>query len=339
VTTFARSRGGAGSTPLEVPPRRRAARRRVVLMALAVLTLAAVSLFLTYDVVGSWEYALKMRSRRLGAMVVVAVAVAVSTVLFQTVTNNRILTPEIMGFDRLFVLIQTLGVFLLGASTVTTADPRVRFAVEVVVLVAFGAGLYRVLFGRTERDVYVLVLLGVVLGTLFTSLTLLVSRLIDPNEFLTLQDLMFASFNSVDRQLLATSAAVVAVVVAWVLRLLPRLDVVALGRDTAIGLGVDHRRVINQALLAVAVLVAVSTALVGPVTFLGLLVANLARQLLGTHRHAWVLPGAALLAVLALAGGQLVLEQVFGFDSSLSIVINFVGGIVFIALLIREPRQ
>ncbi|MDT0274464.1 iron chelate uptake ABC transporter family permease subunit [Blastococcus goldschmidtiae] len=317
----------------------RTVRRRRTLVVLAVLAAGAVAAFLTYDVTGSWEFALERRALRVAAMAVVAVAVAVSTVLFQTVATNRILTPEIMGFDRLFVLIQTLGVFFLGAGTVTSADPRLRFAIEVVALVAFGAGLYRMLFGRTERDIYVLVLLGVVLGTMFTSVTLLVSRLIDPNEFLTLQDLLFASFNSVDRQLLALSAAVVAVVVGWVLRLLPRLDVVALGRDTAIGLGVEHRRVVNQALLAVAVLVGVATALVGPVTFLGLLVANLARQLLGTHRHAWVLPGAALLALLALVGGQFVLEQVFGFNSALSIVINFVGGIVFIALLIREPRQ
>jgi iron complex transport system permease protein len=202
-------------------------------------------------------------------------------------------------------------------------------------MVVFALALYATLFGRTERDVYVLVLLGVVLGAMFGSLTLLVSRLIDPNEFLTLQDLLFASFNGVDRQLLVLSALVVGIVVAAVWRLLPRLDVVALGRDTAVGLGVGHRRVVNVALGAVAVLVAVATALVGPVTFLGLLVANLARRLLGTHRHAWVLPGAALLAVIALAGGQLVLEQVLGFDSALSIVINFVGGIVFIALLVR----
>ncbi|MCZ2849625.1 iron chelate uptake ABC transporter family permease subunit [Modestobacter sp. VKM Ac-2978] len=317
----------------------RSARRRRTVVVLGVLTAAAVVAFLTVDVTGSWDYALQQRSRRLAAMAVVAVAVAVSTVLFQTVVNNRILTPEIMGFDRLFVLIQTVGVFLLGAGTVATADPRLRFVVEAVVLVLFGAGLYKVLFGRTERDVYVLVLLGVVLGGLFTSLTLLMSRLIDPNDFLTLQDMMFASFNSVDRQLLLLSAVVVGAVVLAVWRLVPRLDVIALGRDTALNLGVEHRRVVNRALLAVAVLVAVSTALVGPVTFLGLLVANLARQLLGTHRLAWVLPGAALLALLALVGGQLVLEQVFGFNSALSIVINFVGGIVFIALLIREPRQ
>jgi iron complex transport system permease protein len=309
-----------------------------VLAALAVLALVAVGAFLTVGVTGSWEFALRLRSRRVAAMVVVAVAVAVSTVLFQTVTNNRILTPSIMGFDALFVLIQTAGVFVLGASTLTGADPRLRFAVEVAALVGFGAVLYRLLFGRSQRDVHVLVLIGVVLGTLFSSLTLLVSRLIDPNEFLTLQDLLFASFGSIDPDLLGLSAVVVTLTVVAVLRLLRQLDVVALGRDTALNLGVDHRRVVNQALLAVAVLVAVATALVGPITFLGLLVANLARQLLGTHRHAWTIPGAGLLAVIALVGGQLVLEQVFGFNSSLSIVINFVGGLVFIALLTREPR-
>ncbi|MGY1748588.1 iron chelate uptake ABC transporter family permease subunit [Modestobacter sp. SYSU DS0511] len=316
----------------------RAARRRRVLLLLGLVALVCAGLFLTVGVTGSWEFSLRLRSRRLAAMVVVGIAVAVATVLFQTVTNNRILTPSIMGFDSLFVLIQTVGVFWFGAGTLAGTDVRLRFLVDLVALVAFGALLYRMLFGQTQRDVYVLVLVGVVLGTLFTSLTLLVSRLIDPNEFLTLQDLLFASFNGVDPQLLTLAAVIVAAVLVGVVRLVPRLDVVALGRDTAVGLGVDHRRVVAVSLLAMTVLVGVSTALVGPITFLGLLVANLARQLLGTHRHAWALPGASLLAVIALVGGQLVLEQVFGFNSSLSIVINFVGGIVFIALLTREPR-
>jgi iron complex transport system permease protein len=322
-----------------VPAAVRETRRRRVLGALVVLAGVAGALFLTVGVTGSWEFALTLRSRRLAAMVVVAVAIGCSTVLFQTVTNNRILTPSIMGFDSLFVLVQTAGVFFLGAATLTGTDPRLRFAVEVTALVAFAAALYGSLLGRTRRDVHLLVLIGIVLGTLFSSLTLLVSRLIDPNEFLTLQDLLFASFGSIDPQLLGVSAALVAGTLLGVWRLLPRLNVVALGRETALGLGVEHRRVVNLALVAVAVLTAVATALVGPITFLGLLVANLARQLLGTHRHAWSIPGASLLAVIALVGGQLVLEQVFGFTSALSIVINFVGGIVFIALLVREPRQ
>ncbi|WP_211347019.1 iron chelate uptake ABC transporter family permease subunit [Saccharothrix australiensis] len=309
---------------------------------LALLALAAAATVVAFCVIalrGNWEYALAIRARKVAAMVVVGSAVAVSSVLFQTVTNNRVLTPGIMGFDSLFVLIQTLVVYFFGALALSSADPRLLFAGQVVAMVVFAGALYRWLFDRRSRDLYVLVLVGVVCGTLFSSLSSLASRLINPNDFVVLQDTLFANFNSVDRDLLAVSAVLVAVVSLWVVRLFPRLDVLALGREHALNLGVDHRSVVNQVLVAVAVLVSVATALVGPITFLGLLVANVARQLAGASRHRVVVPASALLAVVALVGGQLVLERVFALDTALSVIINFVGGIYFIALLIREAKR
>ncbi|WP_298459517.1 iron chelate uptake ABC transporter family permease subunit [uncultured Cellulomonas sp.] len=112
------------------------------------------------------------------------------------------------------------------------------------------------------------------------------------------------------------------------------VDVPALGRERAIGLGVDHQRRV-QTVVVVAVLVSVSTALVGPVTFFGLLVANLAHLLVRTHRHRAVLPAAVLLGVLCLVGGQVVLERVLGLDSSTGVVVEFLGGIAFLVLLLR----
>jgi iron complex transport system permease protein len=164
-------------------------------------------------------------------------------------------------------------------------------------------------------------------------------RIIDPNEFVVLQDRLFANFNSVDGNLLAVSAAaVIAVsVIGW--RLMHTYDVLALGRETAVNLGVDHNRVTSVVLMLVAILVSVSTALVGPVTFFGLLVANLAYQIAGTHKHRFILPVASLLAIICIVGGQLVLERIFAFDTALSIVIEFVGGIVFLALLIRGTAR
>ncbi|MBB5960650.1 iron complex transport system permease protein [Saccharothrix tamanrassetensis] len=309
---------------------------------LALLALAAVATVVAFCLIalrGNWEYALTIRARKVAAMVVVGCAVAVSSVLFQTVTNNRVLTPGIMGFDSLFVLVQTLVVYFFGALALSSADPRLMFAGQVVAMVVFAGALYRWLFDRRSRDLYVLVLAGVVCGTLFSSLSSLAARLINPNDFVVLQDTLFANFNSVDRNLLAVSAALVAVVSLWMVRLFPRLDVLALGREHALNLGVDHRSVVNQVLVAVAVLVSVATALVGPITFLGLLVANLARQFAGVSRHRVVVPASALLAVVALVGGQLVLERVFALDTALSVIINFVGGIYFIALLIREAKR
>ncbi|WP_083501698.1 iron chelate uptake ABC transporter family permease subunit [Sphaerimonospora mesophila] len=314
-------------------------RERRTLAVLVVVAAAVLVGFCTIGLVGNWEYALGIRLRKLATMIVVGYAIACSSVIFQTVTGNRILTPGIMGFDALFVLIQTLIVFFSSGLALTAADPRLLFAGQVVTMVVFASALYRWLFGRRSRDLYVLVLAGVIFGTLFSSLSSLASRLINPNDFVVLQDTLFASFNQVDPGLLLLSVLLVPAMTAWAARLFARLDVVALGRDHAIGLGVDHSSVVNRALVAIAVLVSVSTALVGPITFLGLLVANLARQLTGTYRHRVLVPAAGLVSVIVLLGGQLVLEQVFSLNTALSVIINFAGGVYFIALLVRESRR
>jgi iron complex transport system permease protein len=184
-----------------------------------------------------------------------------------------------------------------------------------------------------------MVLVGIVFGTLFRSLATFLQRVIDPNEYLIVQDRLFASFSAVDPGLLAVCTVVVVAVFAWVWSARRDLDVVALGQPTATALGVDHRTLVLKVLAACALLVSVSTALVGPITFFGLLVANLAYLVMGTHRHTYLLPGAALLGVITLVGGQSILEHGFGMDTVLSVIVEFVGGIVFIMLLIRGGKR
>ncbi len=306
-----------------------------VLLILTALAVCVVALFMTLDARGRWDFILKFRGVKVLTMVLVAYAVAVSTVLFQTVSHNRILTPSIMGFDALYILIQTSLVFAIGSAGLTSVDTRFLFAFNVTAMVLFSSLLYRWLFSGTSRSIHLLVLVGIVFGVLFRSLSSFMQRIIDPNEFVLLQDWLFASFNNVDGNLLAVSAAMVLAVsvIGW--RFMHAYDVLALGRETSINLGLAHNRVATIVLILVAILVSVSTALVGPVTFFGLLVSNLAYQIAGTHKHRFVLPVAVLLAVICLVVGQLVLERVFAFDTALSIIIEFLGGIVFLVLLIR----
>ncbi|AWU96591.1 iron chelate uptake ABC transporter family permease subunit [Azospirillum ramasamyi] len=322
-----------------MPPDRRSLPPAVLIAGLGGLAAASIVLFMTVGAKGSWSFILTFRGTKVAAMVLVGYAIAMSTVLFQTITNNRILTPSIMGFDALYRLIQTVLVFQLGSATVAVLDPRLRFGAEVVAMVAFSWLLYRWLFSGSLRGLHLLMLVGIVFGVMFRSITSFLYRVIDPNEFLVLQDRMFASFNRVDGQLLAVSALVVLAVSVAVWRKAGVLDVLALGRDAAINLGVDHRREVMWVLVMVSVLVAVSTALVGPVTFFGLLVANLAYLLVDTHRHRVILPVAALIAILVLMGGQLVLERLLGFNGALSIVIEFLGGIVFLIILVRRAAR
>ncbi|AXV18432.1 enterobactin ABC transporter permease (plasmid) [Neorhizobium sp. SOG26] len=284
---------------------------------------------------GNWGFVLSFRGTKLFALILVAYSIAVSTVLFQTITNNRILTPAIMGFDWLYMLLQTLFVFVLGAAATSAIDARLMFAIEVGTMLAFSLVLYRFMFSGAVKDLHLLLLIGVVFGTLFRSLSGFLQRLIDPNDFVVLQDRLFASFNGVDSNLLLISTLFVAGASALGLRIFHTFDVMSLGRETAISLGVDHRRVTMTVLAIVTVLVSVSAALVGPVTFFGLLVANLAYILMPTGKHRFVLPAAILLAVICLVGGQTILERVFAFDTALSIVIEFAGGLFFIFYLLR----
>jgi iron complex transport system permease protein len=302
---------------------------------LLAVTVAVVCFFLFFDLKGNVGYILPRRAIKVAAMLLVAVAVGVSTLLFQTVTANRILTPSIMGCDSLYILVQTVLAFTLGAAAVVAAPPTLQFGVEVLLMVVFSALLYRWMFTGATRSLHLLLLVGVVLGSLFRGLSSLLQRLMEPSEFIILQDLFFASFNNVDPALLGVSAGIVAVVCAVVWRARHTLDVLALGRDVAINVGVDHRKVVMRVLLGCSLLVAVSTALVGPVTFFGLLVVSLGYQLCRGFSHSWLLPIVVLIGAVALVGGQLLLEQVFGFSTALSVVIEFTGGILFLYLLLK----
>lgn len=310
-----------------------------LLGVLSLLAAACCVAFLTIGAAGQWDFVLVHRGARLAALLLVAHAVALSTVLFQTITHNRILTPSVMGFDALYVLIQAVLIFTLGAQQLGGIDPRLKFVGEVVLMVGLSGLLFRWLFSGAAGSLHMTLLVGIVFGVLFRSLTSFVVRLIDPNEFMVLQDRMFASFNMVPAQLLSAAALAVALVSVAVWRMRHALDTLALGRELAINLGLDHQRLVRRVLVLVAVLVSVSTALVGPVTFFGLLVANLAYQLAGSHRHRVVLPAAGLLGAIFLVGGQVVLERVFSFGTALSVVVEFLGGLMFIALLLRRGAR
>ncbi|RWO55934.1 iron chelate uptake ABC transporter family permease subunit [Mesorhizobium sp.] len=309
---------------------------RLVIMA-AVAVLVGVA-FMTIGLRGDLAFVVELRAARLAAMVLVGVAVAVSTVVFQTVCANRIITPSIMGLDALYVFCQTALVFALSGFGVAGIDPRLHFLGNFTAMTSLALALFLPML-RQRFDLTLMLLTGVVLGVLFRSLTTLLARLLDPNDFAVLQGTVFASFNAVepDLLLLAGLITVVGVAIAWRARHV--LDVLALGTDTAIGLGVAWRGTAAGLLVVVAALVSASTALVGPMAFLGLLVVSLAERIVGTDRHAILLPAAALTAIIVLVGGQTILQHALGGEGSLGIVVEFVGGIVFLAILFAGGRQ
>ncbi|MGY1988012.1 iron chelate uptake ABC transporter family permease subunit [Blastococcus sp. SYSU DS0669] len=311
----------------------------VRLAVLGAVVLGLTALYLFTDVPGSLAFAVEIRSLALAAMLVVAASVGVSTVVFHTITQNRILTPAIMGFDAFYLLISTVIVFVAGSASFLAADELTLWLVQVAVMVTFSVALFTWLFGGKRRSIHLMLLVGIVLGTFFRAVTEWMQRMLDPLDFQVLSDAMFASLTRPDELLLVLTAALVVLGCAAVVPLLRTLDVLTLGAPAAVGLGVDHRRVVMALFTVVSVMVAASTALVGPILFFGLIVANLAYPYARSFRHAWTLPTAVLIGMVCLLGGQLVLDRVFDFGGTLSTIIEFAGGLFFLYLVLRKGAR
>ena len=306
--------------------------KRVII--LLVLALVCITCFMTINLKGNINYILMHRTWIVLTMILVAFSASTSTLLFQTLTNNRILTPSIMGFESLFVLIQTIIIFFIDIQGIPFIGVIGKFIFESLVLIFFSLFLYQGLLTKLKQNLHLVLLIGIVLGTLFRSFSNLLQRLMTPTEFAVLQSRIFATFTRAEPVLILFSLAIVTVIglVLWQMRY--RFDVLALGRDNAISLGLDYQKNVSIILSLVSILVAISTALVGPFTFLGLLIANLAYSVSGSSQHRYLLPTAFLLGIIFLVGGQMFLERVLNMVGALSIVIEFIGGTLFIFLLL-----
>lgn len=306
------------------------------LLLLAMIALCVIVIFMTINLKGNIQYILIHRGLILATMLLVAFAAGVATVLFQTVTNNRILTPSVMGLEALFILIQTMLIFFIDANGFRFLGITGKFLCESALLVLFSVFLYRWLLTGVGINLHKVLLIGLVCGTLFRSISSLMQRLLSPGEFAILQGRVFATFTRAAPEVIAVSAGIIVIVGLIIWRMRHCLDVIALGRNTAINLGVAYQKKITAVLLLVSLLVAISTALVGPLTFLGLLIANLTYPIVGSFRHQYLLPGVFLLGTITLVGGQLLLERVLNMSGTLSVIIEFIGGALFIYLLIKK---
>ncbi|MEZ8793257.1 iron chelate uptake ABC transporter family permease subunit [Vibrio splendidus] len=311
---------------------------KIAILAIASLCMAAVFVGqgLTWD---NYEFFLSLRLPKLLSIVLAAVAISASSLVFQTITNNRILTPSILGFDGLYLLVQTVLLFVFGSASFWVIDSIANFSMSVTVMILFSFALFHFYFKSKRNNVFTLLLIGIVCGSVFSSLANFLAMLIDPNEFAVLQNVMFASFNNVKGELVYLSLIPLGLSLLGLWLLAPKLDVLWLGVDNATSLGVNTKRLTQITLVIVSVMVAVSTALVGPVLFFGLITVSLARQIFKSYQHRVLIIASSLLAVVLLVSGQWFIEKVMAFETTVSVIINLVGGLYFMFLLLRTRIQ
>lgn len=315
-------------------------RRKLALMVFLVVVAAAAYLFSDVSFANErlFRYAMKIRIPKLIVMLVTAAAIGGASIVFQSVINNTIVTPCLLGMNSLYTLIHTAVVFVAGSGSFLVVNGNISFAVDLVLMGVAATIIYSYLFRKTNHNILYVLLIGTVLTSFFGSIQSTLVRVMDPNEYDGLLASLVASFSNINSEIIVFAVLLLAVLIFALRRELALLDVLTLGRDQAVNLGVDYDRAIRRLLLGVALCIAIATAMVGPISFLGLIIANLSRQLLKTYRHSQLIAGAALFGMIVLAGGQMIVEQVFVYAVPVSVFITVGGGIYFLYLLLGKRR-
>lgn len=323
---------------------KRAYRKNIIkLIVIALIAIIIVAAFLFIGVKFHnhklLRYAMKLRIPKVIAMIITAFAIGAATIIFQSVINNTIVTPCLLGMNALYTLIHTSVVLVLGSGSILFTNDNLSFLVDLVLMGIIATVVYSWLFKMTGHNVLYVLLVGTVLTSFFSSIQSTLTRVMDPNEYDTLLTSLVASFSNINSEIIIFSVIILALIGVIFRKELALLDVITLGKEQAINLGVDYDRCIRRLLLAVTLCIAVATAMVGPISFLGLIIANISRQLLKTYRHTQLIAGAALMGVIALIGGQFIVERVFVYSIPISVFITVAGGIYFLYLILKGSRH
>lgn len=309
------------------------------LVILAVIALVTIAAFMTYGVKFHnprlLRYAMKIRTPKVIAMVITAFAIGGATIVFQSIINNTIVTPCLLGMNALYTLIHTSVVFVLGSGSILFTNTNLSFIVDLALMGVIATIVYSWLFKMVGHNVLYVLLVGTVMTSFFSSIQSTLTRIMDPNEYDTLLTSLVASFSNINTEIIVISIVILLVILFVFRKELRLLDVITLGKDQAVNLGVDYDRCIRRLLLMVTLCIAVATAMVGPISFLGLIIANISRQLLKTYKHTQLVLGSALTGVAALIGGQFIVERIFVYSIPISVFITVAGGIYFLYLIVR----
>ena len=321
---------------INVTQAQRANRRKLVLLTVLVIGVCGAYLLINAypEKPKLFRYILSLRIPTLIAMLISAFSIGSASIIFQSIINNRIVTPCLLGMNSMYTLVHTVVVFAAGSGSVLATNANLSVGVDLLVMSLSATFIYSFIFKKTGNHVLYVLLIGTVLSSFFGSIQSTMIRVMDPNEYDTLLTTLVADFNNINMEVITFSLIILIVLVIFLRKDLVLLDVITLGKNQAINLGVDYDRTIRRLLLGVVLCIAVATAMVGPISFIGLIIANLSRQLLKTHRHIHLITGSVLMGMIAMIAGQMISQHLFSYAVPISTFITIGGGIYFLYLLL-----
>src|SRR5690554_371021 len=278
---------------------------------------------------------LSRRSIQMLAIIISVVLIAISSLTFQTISNNRILTPSILGFDAIFIITQTLLVALFGGLSIYIVNEYINFAIATILMIGIIGIMFISVLRKNKNNIVLLLLLGLVITSFSSSMTNFIQVFMNPDEFQQVVSLTTVNINAINTNLVLISIPILIIILVLFSLENKYYDVMSLGEDHAINLGVNYNKKSNLTIIYITISMAVATALVGPLSFLGLIVVNSAKELFKTNKHKTLMITSSLIAVTIILGGQVILE-LLTFKTPVTVVVNLIGGLYLIYILIKE---
>jgi iron complex transport system permease protein len=273
----------------------------------------------------------------LAGMGLSAALIAALSLAFQTVTGSRVLTPSMIGFDSVFIATQTILVFVFGASTPLFANSAFNYLLSAGLMMAVSAGMYGIILRKNKNNVVFLLLFGLILSGIVRSGVNYIEVLMDPGEFQQVRSATSVTVNNMNTAIIFITAPLMILLTVIMLSRHRVYDVISLGEADAVNLGINYTAELHVNLLIIAAGMSVVTAMIGSLTFLGLIAVNISREIFKTCRHKVLFTGAALTACLILIAGQALVE-LLEYAVPVTVIIDLAGCSYMFYLILRENR-
>ena len=311
-----------------------------ILSVMVVLLVAAYLLIPTKNSSTVSNFILQRRFLKLLVMVIVSCAIPISTISFQTVVQNRFLTPGVLGIESLFVFIQSGLYYFESLVGVKVEQSVIIYSVTIAIQIGLLLLLMNASKGMMLSNFKVLLLLTMAFSMLLRNASTFLQVLMDPNEFDKLQSSLYPSFQKMNAQPLLIYGALIlfGILIMVLFRLRHMLDVLHLGVDGARMLGINTKRLSNVVIIIVIIMTSLSTILVGPLQFLGFMIANLSYQLTKEYKHGVLWLFSSILGLVIVLSAQLIVERVFLLTIPISVFIEGIGGVLYLILLVKGEK-
>jgi len=292
----------------------------------------------TWDDYVIWD----IRLPRIVSAILAGFSLGIAGAVMQCILRNPLGSPFTLGTSNAAAFGASIGIIALSGGSIifgqSVASPQidnpylVTFSAFLMAMVATGTIILLVKFTKATPET--MVLAGLALSSIFSAGIALLTYTAD--EF-ALSSIVFWQFGSLEKAYwndLFLIAIVSLPVIVYFLYMRWDYNALDAGDDVASGLGVNVNMTRIVGLVASAVVTSVVVSFMGVIGFIGLIGPHIVRRLIGND-HRYLLPGSMLVGASVLVLADIIGQNLFAFIIPVGIITSFIGGPLFIYILIR----